>query len=72
MKKLFVIMMMICLLASAFSLTAFAADAPADGVAIRVSAQLMDGTTVVIEDYKSHADGWNAAMQLATDAKTLS
>ena len=72
MKKLFAIIMTICLLSSAFSMIAFAAEAPSADVALRVSAQLMDGTTVVIEDYNTHVDGWNAAMQLATDSKALS
>ena len=49
MKKIFAIIMTICLLASALCIAALAAE-PADGVALTVHGQKKDGTTVKIED----------------------
>jgi hypothetical protein len=73
MKKIFAIIMVICLLASTLCITAFAADdAPAAGTVLRVSALKKDGTTiVVIKDYDNFEDGWNYAMELAGDSKEL-
>ena len=71
MKKIFAIIMTACLLASLLSVTAFAADAPAEGVVLRVSALKRDDTTVVIQDYRAFEDGWNAAMELAVNSKEL-
>ena len=71
MKKIFAIIMTACLLASLLSVTAFAADAPAEGVVLRVSALKRDDTTVVIQDYRAFEDGWNAAMELAVNSKAL-
>lgn len=72
MKKIFSILMMICLMVSVLSVTAvtaFAAEAPANGVVLRVSAQKNDGTIVAIEngDYKDFAEGWEAAVDYAED-----
>ena len=72
MKKIFAILLTICLMASVLSvasITAFAAEAPADGVVLRVSAQKKDGTPVAIEngDYKNFAEGWEAAVDYAED-----
>ncbi len=73
MKRIFAIIMTICLLASTLCIPAFAAgDAPAAGTVLRVSALKKDGTTiVVIKDYDNFEDGWNAAMGLAGDSKEL-
>ena len=72
MKKILTIIVAICLIASVICITAFAADAPAAGVVLRVSALKKDGTTtVVIEDYKSFEDGWNAAMELADNRSEM-
>lgn len=73
MKRIFAIIMTICLLASTLCIPAFAADdAPAAGTVLRVSALKKDGTTiVVIKDYDNFEDGWNAAMELAGDSKTM-
>ena len=71
MKKLFAIIMTACLLASLLCVTAFAADAPAEDVVLRVSALKKDDTTVVIKDYTVFEDGWNAAMELAVNSKEL-
>ena len=72
MKKFFTILLMICLMVSVLSIasiTAFAADAPADepaaGTVLRISALKKDGTPAVIKDYDNFKDGWNAAIKLA-------
>ena len=76
MKKIFVIIMTACLLASMLCFTAFAADAdttnePASDVVLRVSALKKDESIVVIQDYKVFEDGWNAAMELADNRKEM-
>ena len=67
MKRILAILMTICLLAGALSITAFAADEPATGVVLTVSGIKKDGTTVKIKDYTVFEDGWNEAMELAGD-----
>ena len=67
MKRIFAIIMTICLLAGALSITAFAAD----GVVLTVSGLTKDGTPVKIEDYTSFEEGWNFAMDKAKDRKYL-
>ena len=67
MKRIFAILMTICLLAGALSITAFAAG----GVVLTVSGITKDGTTVKIEDYTVFEDGWNFAMEKAKDRKYL-
>ena len=69
MKKFILFLLSVCVLATALCVSAFAAEAPASDVVVRVSALKKDGTTVVLNDYKSHAEGWSAAMTLA-DNKT--
>ncbi len=70
MKKIFAVLMAICLMAGALCVTAFAAEA--DGVVLTVSGLTKDGTPVKIEDYTVFEDGWNFAMEKATDGKYLS
>ena len=70
MRKIFVILMAICLMAGALCVTAFAAE-PADGVVLTVSGLTEDGTPVKIEDYTSFEAGWNSAMEKAMDSKYL-
>ena len=70
MKKIFAILMTICLLAGALSTTAFAADEPATGDVMTVSGLTKDGP-VKIEDYTSFEAGWNFAMEKAEDSKYL-
>ena len=70
MKKIFAIIMTICLIASMLYVTAFAADVnvtdePAEGVVLRVSGLKTDGITEVIEDYNNFEEGWNEAVLLA-------
>ena len=69
MKKFILFLLSVCVLATALCVSAFAAEAPASDVVVRVSALKKDGTTVVLNDYKSHTEGWSAAMTLA-DNKT--
>ena len=65
MKKIFAILMTICLLAGALSITAFAADelpAPAEGTVIRVTA-IKGDETVLVGDYDNFEDGWHSAIK---------
>ena len=60
MKKIFAILMTICLLAGALSITAFAAEelpAPAEGTVIRVTA-IKGDEIVLVGDYTNFEDGW--------------
>ena len=66
MKRIFAILMTICLLAGALSITAFAADEPV----MTVSGMTKDGP-VKIADYTSFEAGWNFAMEKAKDSKYL-
>ena len=66
MKKIFAILMTICLLAGALSITAFAADEPV----MTVSGLTKDGP-VKIGDYTSFEAGWNFAMEKAIDNEYL-
>ena len=70
MKKIFAIIMTICLMASAFCVTTFAAEAT-DGLVLRVSALKDDGSLEVIEEYDSFETGWNFAMEKAKDYNYL-
>ena len=65
MKKIFAILITICLLASALCVTAFAEEP----VVLEVSAQNHAGDTTHIGSYTDFAKGWSAAMELA-DSKT--
>ena len=71
MKKIFAIIMTVCMLTSVLCVTAFAADAPAEDVVLRVSALKRDDSTVVVQDYTVFEDGWNAAMELAVNSKEM-
>ena len=66
MKKIFAMIMVICLLASALCITAFAADEPV----MTVSGLTKDGP-VKIEGYTSFEAGWNFAMEKAIDYEYL-
>ena len=72
MKKIFAILVTICLMASVLSVTAFAAllenfDEVPVGVVLRVSGLGKDGTAAPdsVRDYHNFADGWNAAIEEA-------
>ena len=56
MKRLFAILMAVCMMASVLGITAFAAE-PAAGIVLRVSAQKKDGTIDIIGDYTSFSHG---------------
>ena len=72
MKKIFAIIMTICLLAGALCVTAIAADETATGVVMTVSAlKKEDGEVVKLEDYTSFEAGWNFAMKKAKDNEYL-
>ena len=74
MKKIFAILMTICFLAGALSITAFAveasADEPAAGTVLRISAQ-KNSSLVVIDDYDNFQDGWNDAMDIAGNSSKM-
>ena len=65
MKKIFAIILTLCLLVSTLCITSFAAE----GAIIRVSGLKEDGETVEIEngDFKDFAEGWEAAVDFAKD-----
>ena len=78
MKKIFAILMAICMMASLLCITAFAAEpadelpAPAAGTVMRVGALKKDGKTrVVLKDYDNFEDAWNYAMELAGSSSTM-
>ncbi len=70
MKKIFAIIMTICMLASVLCVPAFAAEEtlpePAEGTLLRVTA-IKGDDTVLIGDYDNFENGWNGAMTLAGD-----
>ena len=69
MKKIFVILMTVCLMATALCITAAAGEASHEhpaGTVMCVSAS-KGNATELIGDYTSFRDGWNAAMDLAGD-----
>ena len=71
MKKILAILMTICLLAGALSISTSAAllselDAVPVGTVLRVSAH-KGNSTEVIKDYDNFEDGWNYAMGIAGD-----
>ena len=65
MKRIFAILMTICLLAGALSITAFAADEPAAGTVMRVRRQRGSNEPTFVADYDNFEEGWNEAMELA-------
>ena len=72
MKKLFAMIMMLCLLASALSISVFAAEEPASGVVLRVSATVKDGwENVKIQDYTNFEEGWEAAVTFARNEDSM-
>ena len=52
-------------------ITALATDALASDVVLRVSALKDNGKTAILNDYTDFGDGWNAAMETASNPKTL-
>ena len=72
MKKIFTMIMTICLLVSALSITVFAAEEPAPGVVLRVSATEKGGWgNVKIQDYTNFEEGWEAAVTFARNEDSM-
>ena len=71
MKKIFALILALCLIVTVFCISAFADDSVPETDVLTISGQKPDGTLVKIESYKVFDDGWNAAMELATDIKYL-
>ena len=76
MKKIFVLLLTLCMVMALFNLTTLAADVsetdvPADGTVIRVRALKKDGTPVVIADSQSFEQGWETAIDLAKNGKAM-
>ena len=70
MKKIFAVIMIVCLMASMLCVTAFAAE-PASDVVLRESALKKDDSIVLINDYTNFAEGWTAAMEMAANKKLM-
>ena len=68
MKKLFAVLLALCIMAGALCITAFAEDG-AD--VIRVSGLKRDGELIAIASYPNHAEGWEAAIDLAKDSQYM-
>ena len=77
MKKIFTIILALCLMASVLGVTVFAADnntiqEPAADIVLRATALKSDGKTIeLIGDYDNFEDGWNAAMEIAESSSTM-
>ena len=78
MKKIFAILMAICMMASLLCISAFAAEsanklpAPAADTVLRISAEMKNGgSPVLIDDYDDFEDGWNEAMEIAGSSSTM-
>ena len=65
MKKILAIILAICMVLSVLCVPAFAANEPAAGTKLRVSAIMYNGSTKVLGDYDDFEEGWNEAMWLA-------
>ena len=76
MKKIFAILMAICMMASLLCVPAFATEpadelpAPAAGTVLRITA-IKGDDTVLEGDYTNFKDGWSAAMKLAGDKSEM-
>jgi hypothetical protein len=70
MKKLVVIIMAICLLACLLCVPSFALTVSSDDV-IRVYGQKADGDKIILNGYKSFAEGWEAAIDYAEDHSSM-
>ena len=72
MRKLLVLFLTICLLATTFCIPISAAEEPSPNTVLRITANKSNGTNVFVADYDNFEDGWNAAMGLATNSKKMS
>ena len=64
-KKIFTILVMVCLLTAALTITAFAEDSTT--VVLSISGIKKDGTTIGLNHWTNFADGWEAAIDFAED-----
>ena len=71
MKKIFALIMAICLMATVFSISAFAAESKAVDVLTISGQKKEDGQLVEIAKHQVFDDGWNEAMTLASDMEYL-
>ena len=60
MRKICSFILAICLMAMVLCVNAFAAEAPAEGIVLRVSGETGSGEIVFYDDYEDHAAGWEA------------
>ena len=71
MKKIFALIMAICLMATVFSISTFAAESKAVDVLTISGQKKEDGQLVEIAKHQVFDDGWNEAMTLAIDMEYL-
>ena len=62
MKKIFIVVMALCLMVGAFCITS---SAETEKVVIRVAGMTENGSIILPETYTSFKDGWNRAAELA-------
>ncbi len=71
MRKICSFILVICLMAMVLCVNAFAAEAPAEGIVLRVSGETGSGEIVFYDDYEDHAAGWEAAIDLARNSSEM-
>ena len=71
MRKICSFILVICLMAMVLFVNAFAAEAPAEGIVLRVSGETSSGEIVFYDDYEDHAAGWEAAIDLARNSSEM-
>ena len=76
MRRLFAILITVCMMASMLCMAVLTASAeeiapPAQDILLRVTALKKDDTIELVKDYKVMADGWSAAMALAQNSETM-
>lgn len=71
MRKIFTTIITFIILLATLCINVFAFDAPSKGTVLRVSGMTKNGESVLIQDYSSFEDGWNAAMELAINSKEM-
>lgn len=70
-KKLLKIILPVFFLFFICGITTITVQAADESVKLRISALKKDGSTELIKNHKNLEDGWNEAMELATDGKKL-
>ena len=69
MKKLFILVLIICMIVTMFSITAFAVESVSADV-IRSNRLYREASFVMIENYKTHAEGGDVDIYLAKECNT--